>query len=246
MQSHNSGDLFLKTTNNRPEITLSISDGTTTKSTQIVYINGQTTGLDLGYDAGVFSGTNNNFDLFTHLVANSTGENFALQALPDSGFENMIIPVGVRAGGGTEVNFTVQAENLPAGINVYLEDRVANTFTQLNQENGMYTLTLNADTNGVGQFYLHTTTSSALSVNDNVLLSGVSMYKTTSSTLRIAGLQSGNASITLVNLMGKQVYKKAFIVNGVTDVVLPRLATGIYIVQLQTEKGKLNKKIIIE
>ena len=30
------------------------------------------------------------------------------------------------------------------------------------------------------------------------------------------------------------------------DLTLPNLATGIYIIQLETETGKLNKKIILE
>jgi hypothetical protein len=34
--------------------------------------------------------------------------------------------------------------------------------------------------------------------------------------------------------------------NGVSDISLPKLASGVYIVQLQTDFGKLNKKIIIE
>ena len=34
--------------------------------------------------------------------------------------------------------------------------------------------------------------------------------------------------------------------NGVVDVTLPNLAKGIYLVQLETEKGNLTKKIILE
>ncbi len=34
--------------------------------------------------------------------------------------------------------------------------------------------------------------------------------------------------------------------NGVKDISLPKLAKGVYIVQLTTEAGKLNKKIILE
>ena len=38
----------------------------------------------------------------------------------------------------------------------------------------------------------------------------------------------------------------SFTSNGVKDITLPKLAKGVYIVQLQTDTGKLNKKIILE
>ena len=56
--------------------------------------------------------------------------------------------------------------------------------------------------------------------------------------------------ISRVNKLERNVYKiaKSFEpINGKFDVVIPNsLAKGVYIVQLQTNSGKLNKKIIIE
>jgi hypothetical protein len=34
--------------------------------------------------------------------------------------------------------------------------------------------------------------------------------------------------------------------KGAVDISLPKLATGMYIVQLQNENGRINKKIILE
>ena len=50
----------------------------------------------------------------------------------------------------------------------------------------------------------------------------------------------------LFNILGKQVLSSAFTSNGVKDIYLPNLATGVYIVQLETEAGNLNKKIVLE
>jgi len=47
-------------------------------------------------------------------------------------------------------------------------------------------------------------------------------------------------------MLGKEVLQQNFSSNGVSDIAIPKLARGIYIVQLNTEKGKLNKKIIID
>ena len=38
----------------------------------------------------------------------------------------------------------------------------------------------------------------------------------------------------------------SFEANGVKEISLPNLAKGVYIVQLESEAGKLNKKIILE
>ena len=70
--------------------------------------------------------------------------------------------------------------------------------------------------------------------------------KTNNSNLRITGLQNGEASVKIFNILGKQVLQKSFTANGAKDIPLPNLATGIYIVQLQNEAGSLSKKIILE
>ena len=243
MQSHQATDVFTKTTNNRFEINLAISDGTNTKHTEIYYINGATTAFDNGYDSSIFSGTNNDFALYTNTVTDSQGRKLGIQSLPDADYENMIIPIGVNADAGTAITFSANSINIPAGINVYLEDRTNNIIKQLN-DGGSYTITLNAATNGIGQFYLRTA-STALGL-ENVTLDGVSIYKINSTTLRILGLAQGKVSVQLFDVLGKQVVKTTFTSNGVQDVSLPKLPTGIYMVNVQAESGKLNKKIIIQ
>ena len=95
-----------------------------------------------------------------------------------------------------------------------------------------------------GRFYLHTN-SEALST-DTALLNSISIYKSNARTLRIVGLQDGKASIKLFNLLGKQVMTSNFNTTGVKELTLPNLSMGVYIVQLETESGKLNKKIVLE
>lgn len=245
MQSHQTADVFSKITNNRFEINLSINDGKNTKSTDVYYIKGTTTGFDNGYDSSIFSGTGNNFVVYTHLVADGDEVmDLAIQSLPDSNYESMVIPVGIKDLAETEITFSVAALNLPDGINVYLEDRETNTFTQLDKANSSYTVDLTKNYSGIGRFYLHTNTSSALNV-ESVLLENVSIYKTTNSSLRITGLQTGTTSVKLFDIQGKQVLQQSFNTDGLKDILLPKVSAGIYLVQLQTENGKVSKKIVI-
>ncbi len=243
MQSHPATDVFSRTTNNRFEINLAITDGTTTKNTEIYYINGTTTAFDNGYDSSIFSGTNNAFAVYTQTVTDSQGRKLGIQSLPANNYENMIIPIGVNAISGTEITFSVDAQNIPAGIDIYLENRTDNTFTKLN-DNGSYTITLSADTNGVGQFYLRTS-SSALGLED-VTLTGVSMYTTDNTTLKIIGLQNGKSTVKMFTLLGEKVLQQAFESTGNNNISLPKLAAGVYIVNVQNTHGTLTKKIILQ
>lgn len=245
MQSHQSSDSFQRNnaTSTRPEIILSLTDGTAVKEADIYYIDGTSTGFDNGYDSSIFGGVSNDFVIYTHAVANGNGRNLGIQSLPDSNFENMIIPVGVHATSGTEITISANAVNLPTGINVYLEDKDNNTFTLLDGSSD-FTTTLSSDLNGIGRFYIHTS-SQALSL-DEVNLDNISMYTSSANNLRIVGVQNRNADVKIYNILGSQVLRSSFQGNGVNDITLPNLKTGVYIIQLKTEAGKLNKKVIIE
>jgi hypothetical protein len=242
MQNHNNEDTFQKTTT-RPEVALTLSNGAASRTASVFYIDGATTGFDNGYDSSIFGGLANDFSIFTHAVANGSGRNLGTQSLPDNNFENMIIPVGVIAESGSALEFSARLENLPEGIKVFLEDNEENTFTCLDALNASHKITTTSILNGVGRFYLHTA-KSVLSIAD-ATLDNVSVF-TVHNSLRIIGLQQGKASVKLFNVLGKQVLNAAFESNGMKDIPLPRLAKGIYIVQLETAEGTLNKKIILE
>ncbi|WP_299671709.1 PKD domain-containing protein [uncultured Polaribacter sp.] len=242
LQTHQTGNIFSKSENINPEINLSITDNTSTRKTHIKYFDNSTTDLDIGYDAGVFQAASNSFNVFTHLVSGSEGVDFALQCLPNHDYENMIIPVGMNLEADTTVTISIESLNLPLEIEVYLEDKQNNTFTNLNDENYMFTST--STINGIGRFFLRTTLQ-VLDV-DNFALENISIYKSSKDNLRIVGVQNGKAKLTLFDLLGKQILATNFMANGVNNVTLPYLKTGIYLVQLQSKKGTKTKKINIE
>ena len=89
------------------------------------------------------------------------------------------------------------------------------------------------------------TTSSVLNTTE-INLENISIYKTNPSTLRIVGLSQGKSTFKLFDILGKQIVHTTFESNGVHEMALPKLPTGIYIVQLKNEAGKLNKKIVLD
>lgn len=240
---HNSSDTFQRS-DTRPEIHLTLSDGSLSRLAKIYYTDGATTSFDNGYDGEMFEGIANEFAIYTHFLTDSEGQNLAIQSLPIDNYENMVVPVGINAAADKELTFTAEAMNLPADLKVFLEDRENGVITRLDEQNNNYKVALNEALNGTGRFYLHTS-NSALSADD-IALTGVRVFAPNKSTLRVSGINSANASVKIFSILGKKVLEKSFSSKGVSDINLPNLNTGVYIIQLNTEAGKLNKKIILE
>ena len=236
------GGAFQKTA--RTEIKLLMNTSTNERFAKIYLTDTATKGFDSGWEGEVFGGIANKVDVFTELVSDNQGKKYQIQSLPISGIESMVIPVGIISEAGKELTFSMTGVNIPSDVKIYLEDRVANTFNELT-ESKTFKVTLSEALNDVGRFYLHAS-KSALNVNDALALNGVSMYKSNATTLKVVGLPNGTSNIKLFNILGKQVLNTSFIANGVKEITLPKLATGVYIVQLETETSKLNKKIVIE
>ncbi|TXD49049.1 BspA family leucine-rich repeat surface protein [Polaribacter sp. IC073] len=245
--THQKTDNFQKQADTRPQIKLFVKEGKNTKYTRIFYIEGTTTSFDNGYDGTIFGGANNSFQLYTHLVANNnnSGQKLGVQVLPNSDYENMLIPLGLKADAGKKVTFSSESLNLPNGIKLFLEDKETNTFTRLDQVGTNYSFTPKITLNGTGRFYLHTS-NSALSVNETSVLKNITVYKLNPDTLRITGLPIGTSSIKLFNLLGKHVLNTSFESNGSYNATLPKRTAGVYIIQIENEASKLIKKIILE
>ncbi|MBG7613280.1 T9SS type A sorting domain-containing protein [Polaribacter sp. BAL334] len=229
----------------RTEVKLLMNDGSADRFAKMYYLDNATKGFDNGFDGETFGGVENSVDVFTNLLENNEGKKYQIQSLPIAEMETMIVPVGVKADAGKEITFTAEAMNLPGDTKVFLEDRLTNTITRLDEANSSYKVTLNNALNGTGRFYLHTKASGVLST-DELALSNTSVYATANNTLRVVGLPSGNATVKVFTVLGKQVVQTSFSSTGSYDVSLPKLATGMYIVQLETATGKLNKKIVLE
>ena len=241
MQSHQTNVSFYRTSN--PSIKIMLTDGTSTKDTQINYLEGKTKSLDPGFDLGMFDGVSSSLSVYTHLIEDNQGIAFETQALPNSDYESMIVPIGVKADAGKEITFSLESLNLPTELKVFLEDKETSTFTRLDEANTDYTITLSDAINETGRFYLHTSRS-MLSTND-FTINTVSIFKSDISTLRIVGLPQGNTTVKLHNVLGRQIMNTTFDVSSVKDISLSKLSTGIYIVEVETEIGILSKKIIL-
>ena len=180
------------------------------------------------------------------MLKDNLGDDYGVQSLPQKDYEKMIIPIGINATAGTNITISTSIINLPTGISVYLEDKETGIFTELNEES-TFTSTLSSDLNGIGRFYLYTTSQVLDLIDTPILNENISMYMTSVKNLRIVGVQNEQATLRIYNILGKKILNTHFIGNGLNDIALPlNITSGIYIVQLTTSTKKLTKKINIE
>ena len=242
MLTHNDTKTFLRKST-KTFFELAIENDQNKSTTKVFYVEGKTKSFDNGYDSRMFEDTTENFAIYTELLDDNDGRKLAIQTLPNDNFELMTIPIGLIADANTEITFSIQDFHLPTGIELFLEDRKNNTFVNISKEN--HTLTLNNETQGVGRFYIHTK-AAQLNINDiSNSISNVSIYKSAKKEITIAGFQ-GNATITTHTISGKELIKTNIKSDGVSKISLPKLASGIYIIKLNSKLIHTTKKIILE
>jgi hypothetical protein len=247
LQKHNSGAAtFYKSSASTPTISVHLTNGTSNKSANLEFLDDSTTGLDVGYDAGAYQDGTPTFSINTHLVSDSQGIDFTRQSLPISSLDSEVaIPLSINAGIHEEVTFSVDTNNLPEGVSVYLEDSLNNTFTNLTD--APLALKITAALSGIGRFYVRTF-SGVLSTENNLMESLIQVYKTSNGTVKISGLTSGSAAaFSLFTILGKEVMASEFIAQNIQEILLPAsLSKGVYIVGVVSDLGTFHKKIVIE
>ncbi|WP_172824433.1 BspA family leucine-rich repeat surface protein [Polaribacter sp. KT25b] len=234
---------FNKSSN--PELVLNISDGISTVKTNIKYFENATRAFDAGYDFGNFGSSQ--LDIFTHLLEGNEGVDYTIQSLPLTDVDNISIPIGVSVKAGKEVVFSLSKIDIKDGLNIYLEDKLLNTFTSLSKKDEDYKISVSEDISGVGRFYL-ITSSKALNTDEYSFNKNITVYTTDRNALKISGIPLGDkATINLFNTLGKQVgvfkINEAEIQNTFN---LNNLPKGVYFVRLQSNRTSISKKIVLK
>lgn len=240
MQTHQTGDIFKQSKSANPSITLKASVGEQSRTTQIYYIEGMSKGLDPGYDAGVFDGFKSDLSISTRLLEEHPVK-FAIQALPDSDYENMVVPIEVDLNIGSELIFSAESMNLPEDMKVYIEDCMTGTFNRLDEAGSSFKVSV-AEGSSEGRFKLHTTKK--LLDKDDLLQDGewftlIADYA--GSSIRIVGDLDKDTYISIINMSGTILYQS---VLGASSIIrVPHLNAGMYLIKLSSKTITESKKI---
>ena len=231
MQVHQVDAPFKASNVVNPSIKLKVQSGSRSFTTDILFIDGTTKGLDFGYDAGLLA-IDKSFALYTRL-AEDNGTDFQLQCLPTNGYDKMVIPLGLDSKAGGEIVFSVETVQLEAGCKAILEDKLTNTFTDLST--GSYKATVAANTAGTGRFFLHTADIIS-GVEDQVLSEKLTAYAVRNVEIRVIGEVGESAVATLYNGLGKVLLTKKLGGGSLNIIGLPNLSSGIYLLNIN-DKG---------
>jgi hypothetical protein len=131
-------------------------------NTYVAFNENMSTGLDVLYDAGMFS-ADQAFKLFTRMPENESELNLGVQALPVQGMKNVYIPVGFSYPQGGEVVFSLQNHSLPIHFTPMLFDSEMEIFTDLSLE--VYIAEIEPGSEATGRFYLKMESLSYYSVS---------------------------------------------------------------------------------
>ena len=241
---HHTSAFFKKSAETRWRIIkLKVTNDYRETETVIRFHRDMTRGLDPTYDAGQY-GADPGFRLYTRLVEDDNGINFAIQALPDHGLEDMVIPVGFDFAEGGEVTFSAEELILPPGSDAILEDRALNIFTDLLHDN--YTVTLEESSSGTGRFFIHTDIQ-ITSVEEIIDAAGKSLnIYSYGKEIFIQGEVMENSSATLYDLMGRKIRTVILEPAEMNSFRVDDLDRGIYLLRVSGRSVDQIGRLFIE
>lgn len=246
MRTTGSSDDFIAGRNSSSLTFLELNASTANNNynTEFYFNSNASQGLDSGYDAVIWGGSAPSFALYSHLVQDNTGLPIALQALSDTDYTNVTIPLGVNANQGEQLTFSISETTLPSTVNVYLEDNLSNTFTLLNTSD--YILTPNTNLMGTGRFYIHFT-NTTLSTTENVFDSLTIYADQTNRSIYIAGEVSENTVAKVYDIQGRLISSKTLTTNlRLQSIDVNNINPGVYIVELSNTSQNKTQKVILK
>jgi len=223
---------------------LDMNSSTNSYSTDFYFTDLASKGLDLGFDATAFNGIAPDFAIYSHLIENSNGLDMSIQSVSFIDLNNnLVFPLGLNANQGQQITLSMPNNTLSSDVEVYLEDRLSNTFTLLNTND--YNFIAESNLFGIGRFFLRFGNTS-LSTIDNEIEDLLIYTATNPKEIIITGALLNNTKATLYDTQGREVLSKSLDIDRVFQTIdVTELSAGIYIINLQSKTNSASKKLII-
>lgn len=246
MRATGSSDDFipLRSTSVITNVKLNMSTTSKNFNTDIYFTEFSTLGLDPGFDASLFGGTIPTFSVYSYLVEENNNVPLGIQAVGETDYNNVIIPLGVNAAQGEQLTFSVSENTVPSTVEVYLDDTTESTSTLLNS--GDYILTPNTNLSGSGRFYLRFVDNSLNIQEHNFEDLEIFVSKETEEVV-INGQLSQKAVIEVFDIQGRLIINsKLNSSQSQHRIDVSNVSKGIYVVKLQNNPHETTKKIVIK
>ncbi|CAL2075268.1 conserved hypothetical protein [Tenacibaculum sp. 190524A05c] len=227
-------------TDNKPNnftIKLSLENSMKKRSTTIYYSRGKSIDFDNGYDSKIFT---EDMDLliYSELISKRESRKLAIQTLPDSNYNEMILPIGFKTTTRQELTLSAELLNLPDDVDVILEDRTYNKF--INLKNDTYVFSPTKNSIETGRFYIHTKQTIKDETDNSI--DSFQIFKSNTDEITIKNLRL-NGLIQVYSIQGKVILDSSFESSETNRIKFNQPASGIYLVAISTEEGKIIKKM---
>lgn len=226
-------------------INLKISNHTQNYSTEIYFNEHSTKGMDVGYDASIYGGNAPAFSVYTQLIENNKGEDIGIQSLSYEDLQNgVIVPLGLKAALGQEVNLSIAESILPEGTEVYLEDKLTNTFTLLTTSD--FSFTASSNLNAPGRFFLHfskTTLSNSTDELDSLII----FTDNSQRRLVVKGFIKTKTVVNIYDLQARLITSTRLHENETNNAIdMSHLSSGVYVIELKSDTMTKTQKVILK
>jgi surface protein len=201
----------------------------------------------LGFDNGLDGERNingNNYDFYT--ILENSSKRLAIQTQDDFN-EDKEIPIGVEIVDSGW--FTISIDSVEGifsiGQNVYLQDNVTQIVHNLSQSN--YNFYIEATAGLENRFVLRFTDDSSLSVNDDFILNEVVVYPNPSQgVFNLKWKNNRPLTYKITDVSGKLIIESLTVKDTTsTKIDLTRFSKGVYFVEIQQDKIKIIKKLVV-
>ncbi len=209
--------------------------GGTFSQAAIAYISTATTGIDYGYDGQVFN------DGGSALYSTAMGVDLAIQARPAFNV-NDIVPIGFTT--ATAGEYTIALDHFEGVFSqsqdIYLKDNVTGQTHDLKESN--YTFATEPGT--FNSRFEVVYNNDALGVDPVEISAGSIMVYKEGNVITINSSANEIKGITVYDMRGRKLYSKEGIKATQTEVSGLQAANQVLIVQIDTLKGSVSKKIV--
>lgn len=234
---------FLKTEEESSRIWLSLTNDTMYNEINIVFMEGATTAFDNMLDGHKLRG--NAHIAFAVKPEGSTAQEdeLCIAALPPVTEETIVALTAFVANEGI-YTISNKASEYMNNMDVYLEDRLANSFTLLNN-NGQYSTLMNVQ-NTQDRFFLHFAPA-LTGINQPTKQSLTAWVASNELVVLFANMDETSGTIRISDITGKEVFVQNSVntKNTVFRTDVSQLAAGMYVVSFITNNSVYSNKLII-
>ena len=237
---------LLRGADTRPLLTLALQqDGATARRVQatVYFEQGTTPGFDAAFDATALAAPGQNMAL----AIEAGRELLSINGLPALTGQEVVVPLRLRATGGS---YTLQVDalrNLPAGYHAYLRDALTGTYTDLATTSGPA-----VQPGAAARYALVFSTQTRVLVTAPAALAELaSVYPNpahgTATLLLPQALRNAQPTpVQVLDNLGRVVLTQTLAAASPETLPLTGLMPGIYTVRANTSVGMVAKRLVIE